>query len=86
MFEIHIHYRADHSFDMVGTMMGLSKTFKGTWATDAKGELCRTYVGDAPPNTPNPNCRPLATHKVGDIWTVETNGETRTITLKAGVQ
>ena len=84
--EVHTHYRADHSFDMVGSMMGMSQTFKGTWALDGKGNLCRTFEGDAPPNTANPLCTPIAEHKIGDTWTMTTNGETRTVTLKPGIQ
>jgi hypothetical protein len=84
--EVHTHYRADHSFDMVGSMMGMSQTFKGTWALDGKGNLCRTFVGDTPPNTANPLCLPIAEHKVGDTWTMDANGQTRTITLKPGIQ
>src|SRR6202000_1630199 len=83
--EVHTHYRADHTFDMVGSMMGLSQTFKGTWALDGKGNLCRTFEGEAPPNTPNPLCTPIAAHKIGDTWTLDANGKTRTVTLKAGI-
>jgi hypothetical protein len=86
MSEVRSHYRADHSFDMVGSMMGMSKTFKGTWALDGKGNLCRTFDGEAPPNATNPMCTPVAAHKIGDTWTVEANGATRTVTLKAGIQ
>jgi hypothetical protein len=86
MSEVHTHYRADHSFDMVGSMMGMSKTFKGSWALDGKGNLCRTFVGDLPPNTTNPLCTPITAHKIGESWTVETNGQTRNVTLKAGIQ
>jgi opacity protein-like surface antigen len=84
--EVHTHYRSDHSFDMVGSMMGMSQTFKGTWALDGKGNLCRTFVGDAPRNTANPLCLPIAEHKVGDTWTMDANGQTRTITLKPGIE
>ena len=84
--EIHTHHRADHSFDMVASMMGMSKTFKGTWALDGKGNLCRTFDGDVPPNTANPLCLPIAAHKIGETWTVVANGQTRTVTLKAGIQ
>jgi hypothetical protein len=84
--EIHTHYRADHSFDMVASRMGMSRTFKGTWAIDGKGTLCRTFVGDAPPDTPNPLCIQFAPHKVGDTWTLQINGSSRTMTLKAGVE
>jgi hypothetical protein len=86
MSEVHTHYRADHSFDMVGSMMGMSKTFKGAWALDGKGNLCRTFEGELPPNATNPMCTPIAAHKVGDTWTVTADGKTRTVTLKAGVQ
>jgi len=48
-------------------MMLMSRTFKGTWALDGKGNICRTYVGDVPPETPNPNCSPVVPRKVGDV-------------------
>jgi hypothetical protein len=86
MVESHTHYRADHTFDVSATAMGQSYNFKGTWAIDGSGQLCRTYVGGAPPNSPNPLCTPIEAHKVGDTWTVTMNGNTRTVTLKAGVQ
>lgn len=86
MAEVHTHYRADHSFDMNAAAMGMSKSFKGTWALDGKGNLCRTFVGETPPNTTNPLCTPIAAHKLGDTWTIEANGSTRTVTLKAGIQ
>ena len=70
----------------VGSMMGMSKTFKGTWALDGKGNLCRTFDGDVPPNATNPMCTPVAAHKIGDTWSVEANGKTRTVTLKPGIQ
>ncbi|MBS0470723.1 MAG: hypothetical protein JSR60_06600 [Proteobacteria bacterium] len=80
------HFRADHSFDVIGSMMGFTKSFKGTW--ELKGnQLCRTYVGDQPPGLPsNPFCTPWDAHKAGDTWTVTFNGSTRTLTLKPGVQ
>jgi opacity protein-like surface antigen len=84
--EVHTHYRSDHSFDMVGSMMGMSQMFKGTWALDGKGGLCRTFVGDVPPGTANPLCTPIAAHNLGDTWTIETNGSTRAVTLKPGIQ
>ncbi len=84
--ESHTHYRADHTFDVSATAMGQSYNFKGTWAIDAKGQLCRTYADPAPPNTPNPLCTPAEAHKVGDTWTVTANGNTRTVTLKAGIE
>lgn len=86
MAETHAHYKADHSFDIVGTMMGMSRTYQGTW--EFKGDqLCRTYTGDLPPGLPsNPLCTAWAPHKVGDSWTMTQGGQTRTLTLKAGVQ
>jgi len=81
--EFHTHYRADHTFDLVGSMMLMSHTFKGTWTTDGRGNLCRTFIGDAPPDTPNPNCSPLVPRKVGDSWKSKDN--TRTLTLKSGI-
>ena len=86
MAEVHTHYRADHSFDMTASMMGMSRTFKGTWAVDAKGNLCRTFVGGVPPDTTNPLCLLIAAHKVGDTWTIDMNGSSRTVTLKAGIE
>ncbi len=86
MSEVHTHYRADHGFDMVGSILGMSQTFKGTWALDGKGNLCRTFVGDAPPGQTNPLCTPIAAHKIRDTWTMEANGQTRTITIKPGIQ
>ena len=67
--------------------MGMSRSYRGTWQLDGKGNICRTFVGDLPPNATNPNCSPMTSHKVGETWTVTTpNGSTRTITLKAGIQ
>jgi hypothetical protein len=87
MAEIHTHYRADHSFDLTGSMLGMSKSFKGTWALDGKGNVCRTFTGEMPPNTVNPFCSPLDAHKVGDSWTVTgKDGKTRQATLVAGVK
>ncbi|MGH6870742.1 MAG: hypothetical protein ACREHE_04470 [Rhizomicrobium sp.] len=86
MAEIHTHFRADHSFDMSGSMMGMTRTFQGHWALDGKGNVCRTFEGEAPKNTPNPLCTPVIAHKVGDRWTIETNGNTRALMLEAGVE
>jgi hypothetical protein len=84
--EVHTRYRPDHSFDMVASRMGFSRTFKGIWAIDAKNNLCRTFVGDAPPDTANPLCVPFTPRKVGDAWTMQMNGSSLSITLKAGVE
>ena len=85
MVESHTHYRADHTFDLTASAMGTDYKFSGTWKIDEKGQLCRTYVGDAPPNTPNPLCTPIEAHKVGDSWTVTMGASTRTVTLKPGI-
>ncbi|HTP77040.1 MAG TPA: hypothetical protein VMJ73_08660 [Rhizomicrobium sp.] len=85
MIESHVHYRADHTFDLSATAMGQSFNSKGTWKIDDKGQLCRTYE-TAPPGMPNPLCIPAEAHKPGDSWTVTVNGQTRNMTLKAGVE
>jgi len=89
MIESHTHYRADKTFDVTASAMGMDYKFSGTW--EIKGDqVCRTFVGKQPPNMTNPNCSPLAalaSHKVGETWTITTPaGQTRTLTLKAGVQ
>jgi hypothetical protein len=81
--EFHTHYRADHTFDLVGSMMLMRHTFNGTWAADGKGNICRSYIGGAPPGAPNPNCTPIVPRKVGETWTSKDGA--RTLTLKAGV-
>lgn len=85
MVESHTHYRADKTFDVTASAMGMDYKFGGTW--EIKGDqVCRTFVGEMPPNTTNPNCSPLSAHKVGETWTMTTpTGQTRTLTLKAGV-
>jgi len=85
MLESHTHYRADHTFDLTATAMGQSFNGKGTWAIDDKGQLCRTYE-TPPPGMPNPLCIPAESHKVGDSWTVSVNGQSRNMSLKAGIQ
>jgi hypothetical protein len=86
MAEVHTHYRADRTFDLVGSMLGMSRSYKGTW--ELKGDqLCRTYVGDLPPGLPsNPFCTKWEPHKAGDSWTMTANGQTRSLTLKAGIE
>ena len=86
MAEVHTHYRADHTFDMTATAVMFNKTYQGSWALDGKGNLCRTFVGESPPNTANPLCTPIAAHKVGETWTATANGSTRTVTLKPGIE
>ena len=83
--ESHTHYKADHTFDMTATAMGQSFSGKGTWALDATGQVCRTFE-TPPPGTPNPLCLPGEAHKVGDNWTVSVGGQTRNVTMKAGIE
>jgi hypothetical protein len=83
--ESHSHYRADHTFDMTATAMGQTFTSKGTWAIDGTGQLCRTFE-TPPPGVPNPLCLPVASHKVGDTWSVTVGGQMRSATLKAGIE
>ena len=77
-------YRPDHTFDMVGSMFFMKRTFKGTWTIDGEGQVCRTYVGDAPSDTTNPSCVLIVARKVGETW--KTKDGKGTSTLKAGVQ
>jgi hypothetical protein len=81
MGESHTYYAADHSFEQ--KILGYD--IKGTWALDDKGNLCRTYP-QTMPGMPNPLCTPIASHKIGDTWTVQVGQDTRTVTLKAGIQ
>ena len=85
VLESHTHYRADHTFDVTATAMGQSFNDKGTWKIDDKGQLCRTYQAP-PPGIPNPLCMPASSHNVGESWTVTINGNTRLMTLKAGIE
>jgi hypothetical protein len=85
MLESHTHYRADHTFDVTATAMGQSFNGKGTWAIDDKGQLCRTYE-TPPPGITNPLCIPAEMHKIGDSWTATVNGQTRNMSMKAGIQ
>lgn len=82
--QIRTHYHADHSFDFTGSMMLVHRSFKGTWALDDKGYLCRTYIGSVPPDKPNPDCTPFVPRKLGDSW--KSKDSTYTFTLKPGIQ
>jgi len=82
MSESHLHYKADHTFDGTGSMMGQTAQLKGTWSIDDKGQLCRVFDPPLPMGPANPVCGPASAHKVGDTWTV---GD-RTITLVQGIQ
>jgi hypothetical protein len=83
--EIHTHYKADKTFDGKATSLMGNMDFKGTWTFDDKGNLCRTYE-NAMPGVPNPLCTPWEAHKVGDKWTMTFNGQSRDLSLVAGVQ
>ena len=85
MAEVHTHYKADHTFDGKAISMMGSLDMKGSWKFDDKGNLCRTY-DSAPPGVPNPLCTPWEAHKVGDKWTATFNGQSRDLSLVAGVQ
>ena len=85
MGEAHTHYKSDHTFDVSLSAMGQTFNGKGTWSIDDKGQLCRNYE-TPPPGMPNPLCIPAEAHKVGDAWSVTINGQTRNLTLKAGVE
>jgi hypothetical protein len=82
--ETHTHYKADHTFDGQAMSLMGSMGLKGTWKFDDKGQLCRTYE-TAPPGMPNPLCTPWESHKVGDKWTMTFNGQSRDLSLVAGV-
>jgi hypothetical protein len=86
-YQAHVHYRADHTFDISGTASGQAFSTKGTWKIDDKGQLCRSY-DQAPPATPNPFCSAVLARKVGDTWTVPAPSGTgsRSITLVSGIQ
>ena len=86
--ELRVHYKPDHSFSGRAEGPAGKYDIRGTWKLDGQN-LCRNYSttgADLPPGTPNPYCAPVTAHKVGDTWTVTSNGITRTITLKAGIQ
>jgi hypothetical protein len=85
MVDSYTHFRPDHTFDATASILGAKIVRKGTWKIDDKGELCRT-LEDPPAGAPNPLCFAIAAHKPGDSWTMTINGNTRTLTLKAGIQ
>ncbi|MEJ0041380.1 MAG: hypothetical protein WDM81_03875 [Rhizomicrobium sp.] len=59
MTESHTHYKADHSFDLVGSMMGMSKTFAGTGRS-------RTASSAVPMSANNrPACPPIRSARRG---------------------
>jgi hypothetical protein len=85
MVDSYTHFRPDHTFDATASILGAKIVRKGTWSIDDKGELCRT-LEDPPAGAPNPLCFALTAHKPGDNWTITLNGNSRTLTLKAGIQ
>jgi len=85
MVDSYTHFHPDHTFDATASVLGAKIVRKGTWNINDKGELCRT-LEDPPAGAPNPLCFSLALHKPGDSWTMTVNGNTRTLTLKAGIQ
>ncbi len=85
MGESHMHYKADHTFDVSIMAMGISHGTTGTWKIDDKGQLCRTYA-QVPPGMPNPLCTPWAAHKIGDSWKMDFNGSTRDLSLVKGIE
>jgi hypothetical protein len=61
--------------------------YTGGWSLKDGGKtICLTT--NMPPNTPNapkPSCSPLATHNVGDTWTVTNDqNETYSVSLTSG--
>jgi hypothetical protein len=80
--EVHFVYNSDHTFILKVPAYGME--FKGTWAVNGS-TICFNY-DTPPPGLDNPDCAPLVPHKVGDTWTLNDNGRTRTITLVKGVQ
>ena len=79
--DLHIHYKADHTFDAAGTSASGPISFQGKWSIDKRGQLCRDYA-TPPPGRTNPVCTPWSAHAVGDTW--ELPGVT--LTLVEGVQ
>lgn len=85
--ESHTHYKKGGTLDATLSGMMGSITLNGSWKLDDKGQLCRTY--DNPPPMlpiPNPLCTPFTPHNVGDTWTLEVGGQSRTVSLVKGIQ
>lgn len=80
--EVHIFYNQDHTFVM--NVPAYALRFKGTWALNG-ATLCFNY-DVPPPGVTNPDCGPIAAHKVGDTWTENADDGQRKLTLVAGVQ
>jgi hypothetical protein len=80
-----VHYRQNHTFGGMAAGPAGQIQLSGSWKIDDKGQLCRTYE-NAPPGSPNPFCTPWEAHKVGDVWTMTSNGQTAEVSLVAGKQ
>lgn len=83
--EAHAHYKSDGTIDVTFSSMLGSMDTTGTWKLDDKGELCRTY-NNPPPGVSASFCSAWASHQIGDSWTMDINGQQRTITLVKGIQ
>ena len=78
--EAHTYYNADHTF--AGKVPAMGFEYKGTWAIDDKGQLCRTFDPPVPGRT-NPDCSAMMeSHAVGDKWN---SADGASITLAPGV-
>src|SRR3569832_1624625 len=79
-----IYYSADHSFKAAIADLQVH----GTWKVE-NGNVCLPFVdppANLPSTFPNPACLPVAAHKVGDKWTGTVSGDTRQVSLVAGIQ
>jgi hypothetical protein len=76
-------YSADHT--MKGRVPSADYNYKGTWALDGGGKICRTY-SPAIPGVPNPDCDAEAAvpRKIGDQWSSTNRGKAYKISLVAG--
>jgi hypothetical protein len=82
MAEVHTVYYQDHTFVMNVPTFALR--FKGTWTLNG-ANICFTF-NVPPPGVTNPDCGPVAAHKVGDTWTENAEDGSRTLRLVSGVQ
>ncbi|HEY2069849.1 MAG TPA: hypothetical protein VGG48_09870 [Rhizomicrobium sp.] len=82
MADTHTTYSPDHTFTT--KVPSFNMTVNGTWKMDG-ANLCR-HIESPPMGVPADSCVPMTAHKVGDTWSITTNGQTRTITLLKGIQ
>jgi len=81
-------FNADNTYNASTTGSdGKMVKYSGGWQLKDNGAtICLTT--NLPPNTPNapkPSCSPLATHNVGDSWTVTNDqSETYQVSLTSG--